>query len=105
MAIVVATLLFGLAGQSSAAAAPLQSDSSRAAAKAKSIPPPEERTDVNRASVAELLKIPGMTPSWAGRIVRFRPYRTKQDLLDRGVLPSDFYDRIKDYVIAHREKQ
>ncbi len=105
MAIVVATLLFGLASQSSAAAAPLQSDSSRAAAKAKSIPPPEERTDVNRASVAELLKIPGMTPSWAGRIVRFRPYRTKQDLLDRGVLPSDVYDRIKDYVIAHREKQ
>jgi hypothetical protein len=46
-----------------------------------------------------------MTPSWAGRIVRFRPYRTKQDLFDRGVLPSDVYDRIKDYVIAHRDKE
>ena len=52
-----------------------------------------------------MLKVPGMTPSWAGRIVRFRPYRTKQDLLDHGVLPSDVYDRIKDYVIAHRDKQ
>jgi len=104
MAILVATLLFSLAGQSSAAAVPLQSDSPQAA-KAKSIPPPEERTDINHASVAELLKISGMTPSWAGRIVRFRPYRTKQDLLDRGVLPGDVYDRIKDYVIAHREKR
>jgi hypothetical protein len=37
--------------------------------------------------------------------VRFRPYRTKQDLFDQGVVPSEVYDRIKDYVIAHRDKQ
>jgi competence protein ComEA len=71
----------------------------------KSIPPPEARVDINHASLEELLKVPGMTPSWAGRIVRFRPYRTKQDLLEHGVLPSAVYDRIKEYVIAHREKQ
>jgi competence protein ComEA len=73
--------------------------------KAKSIPPPEARIDINHASATELAKIPGMTPSWAGRIVRFRPYRSKQDLVERGVLPSDVYDRIKDYVIAHRGEQ
>ena len=71
----------------------------------KPIPPPAARVDINHASVGELLKVPGMTPTWAGRIVRFRPYRTKQDLLDHGVLPSDVYDRIKDYVIAHRGEQ
>jgi DNA uptake protein ComE-like DNA-binding protein len=70
-----------------------------------SAPPPEARTDINHASLNELLKVPGMTPSWAGRIVRFRPYRTKADLLDRGVVTSQLYDRIKDYVIAHRDKQ
>ena len=68
-------------------------------------PPPEARTDINHASLAELLKVPGMTPSWAGRIMRFRPYHTKADLLDRGIVTSAVYDRIKDYVIAHREKQ
>jgi DNA uptake protein ComE-like DNA-binding protein len=68
-------------------------------------PPPEARIDINHASVKELLKVPGMTPSWAGRIVRFRPYRAKDDLLERGVVTSKVYDRIKDYVIAHREKQ
>ena len=77
----------------------------QAASKAKPIPPPEDRVDINHANTAELLKVPGITPSWAGRIVRFRPYRSKQDLLDRGVLPSDVYDRIKDYVIAHHDKQ
>jgi len=45
-----------------------------------------------------------MTRTWAGRIVRFRPYRTKQDLLEQGVLTSQFYSAIKDYVIAHRDK-
>jgi len=68
-------------------------------------PPPEVRIDINHASADELLKAPGMTRSWAGRIVRFRPYRSKQDLLDKGVVSGDVYDRIKDYVIAHREKQ
>lgn len=65
----------------------------------------EAWVDINRASVAELMKVPGMTPSWAGRIVRFRPYRAKSDLLLRGVLPSEVYDRIKDHVVAHRERK
>ena len=68
-------------------------------------PPPEARIDINHASVDALLKVPGMTRSWAGRIVRFRPYHTKQDLVERGVVTSQVYDRIKDYVIAHREAQ
>jgi DNA uptake protein ComE-like DNA-binding protein len=68
-------------------------------------PPPEERTDINHASLGELLKVPGMTRSWAGRIVRFRPYHSKQDLVERGVVTSQVYSRIKDYVIAHRDKQ
>ena len=68
------------------------------------IPAAELRVDINRASLEGLLKVPGMTPSWAGRILRFRPYRSKQDLLDRGILPDRVYHRIKDYVIAHREK-
>jgi len=68
-------------------------------------PPVEQRVDINHASVAELAKVPGLTESWAGRIVRFRPYRTKQDLFERGVVPSDVYDRIKDFVIAHRDRK
>lgn len=65
----------------------------------------EERVDINHATLEELLKVPGMTGSWAGRIVRFRPYRTKQDLVDKGVVSGEVYRRIKDYVVAHRERQ
>jgi len=80
-------------------------DSSGAPKTSATAPAPEARIDINHASADELLKVPGMTPTWAGRIVRFRPYRTKQDLLDHGVVTSEVYDRIKDYVIAHRDKE
>jgi competence protein ComEA len=71
----------------------------------RSIPDPEDRIDINHASARQLLRVPGMTPSWAGRIIRFRPYHTKLDLMERGVVTSQVYDRIKDYVIAHRKPQ
>jgi len=61
-----------------------------------------ELVDINRATVAELVKVPGMTASWAARIVRFRPYRTKLDLADQGVVTPEVYQRIRDGVIAHR---
>ena len=67
-------------------------------------PPPEARIDINHAATEQLLKVPGMTRSWAERIVRFRPYRSKQDLVDQGVMPSAVYDRIKNYIIAHHDK-
>jgi len=66
--------------------------------------PEEQRIDINHATLEELLRVPGMTKSWAGRIMRFRPYRTKLDLVDRGIVNGDVYKRIKDYIIAHREK-
>jgi DNA uptake protein ComE-like DNA-binding protein len=75
------------------------------AAKPHTVPPPEMRVDINHASMDELTKVPGMTKSWAGRIMRFRPYRTKQDLVDHGVVSSDVYDRIKDFIIAHHQPQ
>lgn len=68
-------------------------------------PPPEMRVDINHASLDELLKVPGITRTWGLRIVRFRPYRTKQDLLEQGIVTQEVYSRIKDLVIAHRDSQ
>jgi len=64
-----------------------------------------EPVDINRATVAELMHVPGMTAVWANRIVRFRPYRTKLDLLEKGIVSRDEYQRIKDGVVAHRASQ
>ncbi|MGA8741890.1 MAG: helix-hairpin-helix domain-containing protein [Terracidiphilus sp.] len=67
-------------------------------------PAPEDRADLNSANLDQLMKVPGMTRTWAARIVRYRPYRTKNDLIDRGIVTNQVYDRIKEYVIAHRAK-
>jgi competence protein ComEA len=99
-AIALLTVFLGAAPNGASSHA--QTAAQQAAPKTKAVVAPEARVDINHASANELAKVPGLTPSWAGRIVRFRPYRTKQDLLDRGVLPSDVYDRIKDQIIAHR---
>ncbi len=98
----VALLAAFLSGAAQVGAGAPYAGAAQSASKPKATPPPEARVDINHATVDELLKVPGMTKSWAGRIVRFRPYRSKQDLVEHGVLPSDVYDRIKDYVIAHR---
>jgi DNA uptake protein ComE-like DNA-binding protein len=101
-----AALLLALLAVCAAGAAQYQDRDARGAPRTSTAAPsPERRVDINHATVNELLKVPGMTPSWAGRIVRFRPYRTKVDLLERGVVTGRVYDRIKDYVIAHRDTQ
>jgi len=63
---------------------------------------PTAPVDLNRASIAELMRVPGMTATWAERIVRFRPYRSKLDLLQGGVVTPEVYQRIRDGVVAHR---
>ncbi len=105
IALFAALLVLFLATTVSITPSLAQSSTPQAAPKSKPAPPPEARVDINHASMEEILKIPGMTASWAGRIIRFRPYRTKADLLEHGILSSEVYDRIKDYVIAHRNEQ
>ena len=78
---------------------------SRPHATSAKAPAPEQRIDINHASIDELLRVPGLSRPWAGRIVRFRPYRTKLDLLDGGIVPDGVYERIKDFIIAHRDAQ
>jgi competence protein ComEA len=65
----------------------------------------EDLVDINHASLEQLMQVPGMDRSWAERIMRFRPYRTKLDLVQDGIMPLDVYNRIRDYIIAHHDKK
>jgi len=56
---------------------------------------PNARIDINTASLEDLMKAPGMTHTWATRIIRFRPYRAKNELLDKGIVSNQVYDRIE----------
>lgn len=62
----------------------------------------KNHVDINSASVTELMQVDGMRETWARRIVRFRPYHSKADLVGKGVVTTEVYQRIKDQIIAHR---
>ena len=68
-------------------------------------PSAEDLVDINHARLEQLLQVRGMTRPWAERIVRFRPYRTKLDLVQEGVMPLEVYKRIREFIIAHQDKK
>jgi DNA uptake protein ComE-like DNA-binding protein len=61
--------------------------------------------DINHATLEQLLTVPGLARPWAQRILRCRPYRSKLDLFQEGILPGPLYYQIKDYIVAHREQE
>jgi DNA uptake protein ComE-like DNA-binding protein len=58
----------------------------------------DKAVNINEASRAELLNLPGMTERDADRIVAERPFKNANDLLARHVLSRAEYDRIKERV-------
>ncbi|RPH58642.1 MAG: helix-hairpin-helix domain-containing protein [Burkholderiales bacterium] len=62
-----------------------------------------ETLDINSASVDELEKLKGVGPARAAAIVKGRPYRGKDDLVRRKIIPQSVYDEIGDQIIAKQK--
>jgi DNA uptake protein ComE-like DNA-binding protein len=56
--------------------------------------------DLNSASESQLLDLPAINRPAARKIIAGRPYRDKHDLLDKGILSGDTYQKIRDQVTA-----
>ena len=80
-----------------AAPAPAKSDAKPAVKDDKMA---HEPLDLNTASEADLKTIPGIGDAYAKKIVQNRPYKRKDELVQKKVLPKATYDKIKDHVIA-----
>ena len=59
--------------------------------------------DINSASAAELDALPQIGAARAAAIIAGRPYKGKDDLLRRKIIPANAYDAIKDKVIAKQK--
>jgi competence protein ComEA len=59
-----------------------------------------EPLDINTASVEQLKALPGIGDAYAFKIIKNRPYKRKDELVQRKVLPEATYDKIRDQIIA-----
>jgi competence protein ComEA len=58
--------------------------------------------DINTASEKELRDLPGVGAARAKAIVKGRPYRSKDELVSKHILPESTYAGVKDRIVAHR---
>jgi competence protein ComEA len=59
--------------------------------------------DINSASEKELDALPGIGKARAEAIIKGRPYKGKDDLVKKKIIPQSVYDGIKDKIIAKQK--
>lgn len=59
--------------------------------------------DINSASPADLEALPGIGKAYAAAIIKGRPYKGKDELTQKKILPQKTYDGIKDKIIAKQK--
>jgi competence protein ComEA len=83
--------------------APQQTAPAPAAKPAAPKPAAKQLLDINSASEAQLRALKGIGDVRAAAIVKNRPYKGKDELVQKGIIPQAVYDAIKDKIIAKQQ--
>ena len=78
-------------------------DATKEATKKPEAAPAGDLMDINSASEAQLASLKGIGDVRAKAIVKGRPYKGKDDLLRKKIVPKNVYEDIKDQIIAKQD--
>jgi competence protein ComEA len=96
--ILVAAPAFAQSG-TMAPATPAAKPAPAATAKPASVPA-ADLIDINSATQEQLAALKGIGKARSEAIVKGRPYKGKDDLLNKKIVPKNVYEEIKDKIIA-----
>src|SRR5262252_6480630 len=96
---VAAIASIGIAQAADTAAGKKNPDAAKPAATSTAEPKKADKMDINAATEKELATLPGIGEARAKAIVKGRPYKGKDDLVQKKIIPQGVYDKIKDDII------
>jgi len=85
-----------------AAAGSVRAEASKGHKTATKIPTSVKLVDINSATAEELSALPGIGDAYAQKIIAGRPYKAKSELVQKHVIPSAEYSKIKAQIVAHQ---